>query len=191
MKRPHARYRRTPSTEDGEPIIDLPVVLPLVVMTIRSDATMTVTVDGEPYEPPPFGPPWGRGSFAAILDELTGQHYCPVRVEVREVDGTVFTDIITPSTRLNRTLGLYLAPQPESPPKSATTMPVEALPTVSGEGFLPGEDVAVAIIVAHTDAATDGTARSLVTGGMQASSPTREVILLGRVSGTLTVTHPR
>lgn len=191
MKRPHARYRRTPSPEDGEPIIDLPVVLPVVVMTIRLDATMTVTVDGEPYEPPPFGPPWGRASFATIVDELTGQRRCPVRVEVREVDGTVFTDIITPSTRLNRTLARSLAPEHTSPSKPATTTPVEALPTVSGKGFLPGEDVAVAIIVAHTEAATDGTARSPATGDMQSSSPTREVILLGRVSGTLTVTHPR
>ena len=80
-----------------------------------------------------------------------------------------------------------LTPQPESSLKPATTPPAGALATVSGEGFVPGEVVAVAVIVAHTEAASDGTARSLVTADMRASSPTHEVILLDRVSGTLTV----
>ena len=53
MSRPRHPYRRTPSSSVGEFLIDVPVVLPLVVMTIRPDAMMTVTVDGEQYEPPP------------------------------------------------------------------------------------------------------------------------------------------
>lgn len=52
---------------------------------------------------------------------------------------------------------------------------------------MPGEDVAVAIIHAHSDAAQDGTARALLTAEQAASAVTGEVILLGRVSGTLTI----
>ncbi|MFC6355946.1 hypothetical protein [Luethyella okanaganae] len=45
-------------------------------------------------------------------------------------------------------------------------------------------------MVAHSEAAPDGTARGLIGPELLALRPTREVILLGRVSGTLTVGHP-
>ncbi|MGO2748197.1 hypothetical protein [Microbacterium sp.] len=158
----------------------MPVVLPHVLMTIGMDGAMTVTVDGVPHEPEPFAPPWRREDFAGVLDQLTDQRRTPVRVEVREADGTVFTDIITPSTRR------HPAPAPEL--RTRQTMP--ELVALHGEGFVPGEDVAVAVVIAHGDAAPDGTMRALLTADQAASSPTREVILLGRVSGTLTIGHP-
>ena len=37
--------------------------------------------------------------FGQIIDLVTRDRALPVRVEVREADGTVFTDIITPSRR--------------------------------------------------------------------------------------------
>ncbi|GAB3129149.1 hypothetical protein [Glaciibacter psychrotolerans] len=191
MSRPQPRYRRTMSANYGEPWVDMPVALPLVVMTIGPDATMTVTVDGEPYAPPPFGPPWGRSSFATILDELTVQRHCPVRVEVNEADGTVFTDIITPFARRNRAPVPGLMREPEPSPVSLIPAPIEAQTIVGGEGFIPGEDVAVAVIVAHTGAAPDGSARSFVTEDIRAFSATSEVILLGRISGTLILVHAR
>ncbi len=55
---------------------------------------------------------------------------------------------------------------------------------------MPGEDVAIAVVIAHGDAAPDGAMRGLLTADQLAVSPTREVILLGRVSGTLTIGHP-
>jgi hypothetical protein len=146
-------------------------------MTVTEDGRMTVTVDGTPHEPEPFAPPWRRDSFAHILDQLTGQRRCPVRVEVREADGTVFTDIITPTTRRR--------PEPAPAPVARA-----ALLALHGEGFVPGEDVAVAVVIAHGDAAPDGTVRGLLTPEQVAASPTREVILLGRVSGALTIGHP-
>jgi hypothetical protein len=54
---------------------------------------------------------------------------------------------------------------------------------------VPGEDVAVAIIHAHTDASPDGTARALLTAEQAAAAVTGEMILLGRISGTLTVSR--
>jgi hypothetical protein len=163
----------------------MPVVLPHVVIVVAADGRMTVTVDGARYEPEPFAPPWRREDFARVLDQVTEQHRSPVRVEVREADGTTFTDIITPSTRHRPRPDAEPAPQP--PARRA--MP--ELVTLTGDGFVPGEDVAIAVVIAHGDAAPDGTMRGLLTAEQAESSPTREVVLLGRVSGTLTIGHPQ
>ncbi|WP_448061394.1 hypothetical protein [Cellulomonas hominis] len=180
MGRP--RYRHTPnpgasdSAEGGDgEAVEVPVVLPHAVFTVREDGDMTVTVDGTPHEPEAFAPPWRRESFPAIIDALTGRRRTPVRVEVREADGAVFTDIITP--------GQPRRPAAEPEPEADPSL-VPGLVVLHGEGFVPGEDVAVAVIVAHSDAAPDGTARGVLARELLAASPTREVILLGRVSGT-------
>lgn len=165
----------------------VPVVLPHVVITVAGDGTMTVTLDGASHLPEPFAPPWRREDFAAILDQLTQQRRSPVRVEVIEADGTRFTDIIAPGRRRRPDHD----PQPETEPMpvaSASGRPV--LVTLGGEGYVPGEDVAVAVVITHADAGPDGTTRGLLDAAHLAASPTREVILLGRVSGTLTVGHP-
>lgn len=175
MSRP--RYKRAAGEHAAEEP-EVPVVLPHVVMQVAEDGTMTVTIDGEPHRPEPFAPPWRRDSFATVLDRLTDQRRSPVRVEVREADGTVFTDIITPSRR---------RAAPEPPVRPAAPAP---LPVLHGEGFVPGEDVAIAVVVAHGDAAPDGTMRGLIEAAQLAASPTREVILLGRVSGAVTIGHP-
>ena len=175
MSRP--RYKRAAGEHAAEEP-EVPIVLPHVVMQVAGDGTMTVTVDGAPHLPEPFAPPWRRDSFAAVLDRLTDQRRSPVRVEVREADGTVFTDIITPSRR---------RAVPEPPGRPAAPAP---LPVLYGDGFVPGEDVAIAVVIAHGDAAPDGTMRGLIEAAQLAASPTREVILLGRVSGALTIGHP-
>ena len=58
---------------------------------------------------------------------------------------------------------------------------------VDGESFVPGEDVAVAVIVGHTDAARTGTARALVDLDDLPTTSTAEVILFGRISGTTAI----
>jgi hypothetical protein len=142
-------------------------------------------VDGVPYLPEPFAPTWRRESFPMILDTLTARYRTPLRVQVREADGSTFTDIITPPRERP-------SPKPwEAPSSASVTPPMPAtqpvLHQVAGTGFVPGEDVAVAIIHAHSDASPDGTARALLTAEQAATAATGEVILLGRVSGTLVV----
>ena len=59
--------------------------------------------------------------------------------------------------------------------------------TVEGDGFVPGEDVAVAVVTGHTDASGTGTARALIDParlGPDAASGVVEVVLFGRISGT-------
>jgi len=184
MSRP--RDKRTPGgqahrdhregREAEEP--GVPLVLPHVVMDVAEEGRMSVTIDGTPHLPEPFAPPWRREDFAAILDHLTDQRRAPVRVEVREADGSVFTDIITPGRR--RKPDLQPIPEPAVP----------ALLVLYGDGFVPGEDVAVAVVIAHSDAGPDGVTRALIAVDQLTASPTREVVLLGRVSGTLTIGHP-
>ena len=191
---PKPRYRRThpnhqpPKTAKPEP--GGPVVVPVVEFTITADGAMTVTVDGVAYMPAPFAPGWRREAFPTILDALTARYRSPLRVQVHEADGSTFTDIITPP-RERPTPKPWEARAPAPAPVAVVSPPVPAaqpvLHQVAGSGFVAGEDVAVAIIHAHTDASSDGTARTLLTAEQTALAVTGEVILLGRISGTLTV----
>lgn len=154
----------------------VPVSIPLVVLDVREDGTVTVTVDGKRLDPDPFAPSWRRSSFGQIIDRATNDRTTPARVEVREADGTTFTDIIAARRRRSR-------PEPRPEPKA--TGPV--FHTVEGAGFVPGEDVAVAVVTGHTDAAHTGTARALIDPpgvSVDRAGGVIEVILFGRVSGT-------
>ena len=180
MNHSHPRHCR-----DHEP--EVPVDLPNVVVTVAADGTLTATIDGITHPQPAAGA-WTRATFGPLMDEITKDRTVSVRVEVRECDGGVFTDIIH-------------ARKPTPPARAAEQEPVSGtrrgrraatprapqLMEVEGEGFVPGEDVAVAIIHANTDASTDGTARTLLTADQAALAVTGEVILLGRISGTLSI----
>ncbi|WP_298865209.1 hypothetical protein [uncultured Microbacterium sp.] len=162
-------------------------------MTVQSDATLRVVVDGEPFGPSTFAPPWQRRSFAHIISEVMEQRHSPVRVVVHELDGTVYTDIVT--TPLHR------VPDPSALPEQPPTSLQGGAPTPdktdstrhfalqNDGGFVPGEKVAVAVIVRHTEAGLDGATRAQIEPSLLDLSPTHEVILLGRVSGTWVVGH--
>lgn len=158
----------------------VPVSIPLLVLDVHEDGTVSAIIDGKPVVPEPFAPPWRRSSFGQIIDHATNERTTAVRVEVRESDGTSFTDIIAPRRRR--------APQPK--PEVETPAPRPVFLTVEGDGFVPGEDVAVAIITAHTDASGTGAARALIDPGQvnsHGSGGVVEVLLFGRISGTMTV----
>ena len=186
--------RRTSRETDHEGSTNIPAVLPVVTMTVQSDATLRVLVDGEQFDPSTFAPPWQRSSFAQIISSVMKQRRSPVRVVMHELDGTVYTDI--------ETAPLHPAPLDQSPaelpPASVEhddlapddAAPLHPLALQNAEGFVPGEEVAVAVIVRHTGAGREGAARALIEPGLLDLSPTYEVILLGRVSGTCIVGHP-
>ena len=173
------------------------MVVPVVEFTVADDGTMTVTIDGAPHTPASFAPPWRRESFPAILDALTAQLQTPLRIHVREADGETFTDIITPprTRHTEHPAASFTSPSPSpvAPPPDTTVPAAARMPVVyqvAGAGFVPGEDVAVAIIHVHSDADSDGTARVLLTPDQFATSPTGEIILFGRISGTLVIGRP-
>ena len=188
------RRRARSASAEQEDSANVPPVLPVVTMTVQANATLRVVVDGEPFGPPTFAPPWQRHSFAQIIGEVIEQRRSPVRVVVHELDGTVYTDI--------ETAPLHPAPLDQSPaelpPASVEhddlapddAAPLHPLALQNAEGFAPGEEVAGAVIVRHTGAGREGAARALIEPGLLDLSPTYEVILLGRVSGTCIVGHP-
>lgn len=152
--------------------------MPVIRLAVHDDGTMSATVDGEPLAPPVTGGVWRRGSFTQIVDQVTAERMIPARVEVTEADGSTFTDIITATAPKN-------TPAPDLPEPEPVDAP--RLVEVTGEGFVPGEDIAVCRIIRHTDAAATGTARALIDLTYDHLNLGDEVVLVGRVSGTITV----
>ena len=163
----------------------------MVRIVVAEDGTLTVTVDGAPFLPPEFSPPWRRGSFPAIVDAIREQTGCTIRVDVIETDGRTMTDFYTPRPR--RTPPPEAQPVQQAP-QSAVPVPVPVVPRLvqfAGSGMVPGEDVAVAIVIAHTEAGPDGIARALIDSRYLDHAPTGEVILLGRISATVCIGAPK
>lgn len=178
-------HRATPHKPE-----ETPVVLPHVVITVTETGALHVTVDGTDFRPPSQGETWTRSTFGTLLDAITADRTITVRIEVHETDGTVFTDIIHGRRRTPPPSGVEPS-EPASGRGKHTTKPRgPALAEVTADGFVPGEDVAVAVIVSHTDATGTGAAWTLLDRGQLASllrTGTGEVVLFGRVSGTLHV----
>lgn len=166
---------------------ETPVVLPHVVITVTESGVLDVTLDGADFPSPEDGA-WTRGTFGPLLDAITADRTITVRIEVHETDGTVFTDIIRAR---RRTTPEPLETDPEDQPgKRVKKTRGPELAEVTADGFVPGEDVAVAVIVSHTEATGTGSARILLDKGQLASllrDGTGEVVLFGRISATLHV----
>ena len=160
-----------------------PVELPHVLVTVAADATLAATVDGTPF-PSPDASAWTRATFGPLMDAITKDRTIAVRVEVRENDGSVFTDILR-TRKPRRAVASSESSVPETR-RSRHARRVPRLAEVTAHGFVPGEDVAVATIVSHTDATGTGETRTLIDLDDLPDS-THEVILFGRISGTLTV----
>ncbi|QBX57311.1 hypothetical protein EXE58_19030 [Nocardioides seonyuensis] len=79
-----------------------------------------------------------------VLDQITTMLDSPVRVEVREADGTTYADIATPPEHLTE------------PPKEESVWPTT--PATSHAGFMPGEQVALAYVLTRQTADLDGSA---------------------------------
>jgi hypothetical protein len=121
----------------------VPVILPVVHAQLDDRGSLTVDVDGRPY---PLDRTLGRGDLRTVLDDITREQHTAVRVEVTELDGTTYVDVVTP-------------------PDDATTAPAEdaviaciGMPGLNGTGFRPGEQVALACVLLHQTADEEGAA---------------------------------
>lgn len=154
----------------------VPAVLPQILLEAVDTDTLIVTVNGDRLAATPIR----RDEITATVTELIARLASPTRVEVRELDGSVHADILTPPMSEPRS--------PFAPPEGDAPAPV-TLPNLmefTASGFVPGEDVALALILRHASAGPTGTARALIDRGEQPVI-SGEVILLGRISGTTSV----
>lgn len=157
---------------------DLPTSIPVVAADVGPDGRLTATVDGELFTPEPIG----RAAFGSLLDEITRKRGTALRVHVRESDGTTYTDLLTPPTHVDP------APSVDAPAlRDVDTAAGSALLEVTGDGFVPGEEVAFAPILIHSSARADGSVRSL----LEFDGPVTELLVFGRISGTVHVVRPR
>lgn len=158
----------------------MPVVLPVVDVTIDDHDGLTVTVDQEPYDVADNVMHSGRVAVGRVLADITAQLASPIRVHVHEADGTVFTDLVTPRR--------------EDPTEAADAPQTTPRPLINAhglglamEGFTPGEPVAVALLVSEATADAIGTAYVRLPPALLARhSPA--VVLLGRESGLVAFT---
>ncbi|MFT4083953.1 MAG: cell wall protein [Nocardioides sp.] len=168
----------------------VPVVLPHLTITINGtdagpdDARLTANLDGKPY-PLPSNLSAGRTAVGGLVERVTSDLAQAVRVEVRETDGTVFTEIVTP-----RPLHAESATPVTEAPMMSTVAEVGGRLEVGGSGFDPEEQVAVAVVVAHQTAGPDGCARLRLPAALLASRP-GTVVLVGRSSGFVAVSGSR
>ena len=150
----------------------VPVVLPLIEIDVDADGALMVAVDREPYD---GGAVFVRDELPQLLARIVGEIGTVARVEVREADGTRFTDIVAPE---------QFAASGPVPAEAPIVAP--RLGEVTGSGFLADEQVAVAVVVAHRSAAPDGTASLRLPPALLEAHPGL-VVLLGQTSGRVTV----
>ena len=146
----------------------IPVVLSVVHVAIDADGVMAVDVDGVPRDS-------GRAELAATFEPSSTRSPAdlgaPVRVEVREADGSTYADIATP---------------PESPaPAAAEPSPTTSTPALAGAGFQPGEEVALAYVVVRQNADAAGNASLNLPPALLAATR-GGLVLLGMTSRTVT-----
>jgi hypothetical protein len=119
----------------------IPIVLSTVHVDISTDGELQVDVDGESYA---VDRHLARAELRSVLDRITSDLGTAVRVEVRESDGTTYSDIATPS---------------DSPTQgSERRRPTTTTPALARAGIRPGEEVALAYVVLRQSADSDGNA---------------------------------
>ncbi|GAB2761702.1 hypothetical protein GCM10027020_12480 [Nocardioides salsibiostraticola] len=161
-------HATTPYRRDERPSLRVPVVMPLVEVTVDERGYLDVLLDKEPYAAPGA---LRREDLEKALAHIAVDLGVPVRVEVHEADGVRFTDIVTLSTSSARS-SVQIGPRNTS------------IGDVSGNGFTPHEQVAVAVVVAHQVAGHDGTTRLRLPPALLEAHPGL-VVLMGLTSGAV------
>jgi hypothetical protein len=161
----------TPYRRDERSTMRVPVVMPLVEVTVDTDGYLAVTLDREPYS---ADGSLQRGHLQRLVDGIASDLGTPVRVEIHEVDGSTFTDIVTP--------------EPRAADPSTNQVQRKALAStfgISGGGFTAGETVEVCVVVARRVADDEGTAQLRLPPAVLADHT--NVVLIGRTSGAVAV----
>ena len=141
---------------------------------------MDVVYDGRAFPAPEPHAPWSRARFGDLLDAISAHRTRTVRVEVHEFDGSVFTDIV----HAVRSEPATAEAAPPTETRRARHRPTHQLFKITGSGFIPGEDITVALSVSSAEGSADGGAHGLVDLS-QLVDHRSEIMLIGRVSGVV------
>lgn len=163
---------------------EIPLALPLAIITVGEIGAVSVTLDGAELPPPAPAEAWTRAQLGEILDALTMERSRTVRIDLRESDGSVFTDIIHAVQRKQAIVDV----QPFSAIRRARHRPTHQPTEVTGSGFVPGEDVTVALSVSSAEGSADGSARAVIDVTRLLDNRS-EILLIGRVSGVTVTEH--
>ena len=159
-----------------------PVSLPFAIVTVGEVGKVHATLDGAEFFPPDARNSWTRAQFGELLDALTMGRTRTIRVEVRESDGTVFTDIINAAHVSRQSVPPRHLPQGAPDSSSARRVDPPQLQPISASGFIPGEDITVAIAVTLAEGDTAGVAHAVI-DRTQLMEHATQVLLVGNISG--------
>jgi hypothetical protein len=147
---------------------DLPVTLPRARIEVDTDGHLTVSVDGQPWQPPTQGTtlpasglPLGRSDVPWAQQQIADDMGTPVLVEILD-NGQPYSDIVDPNTY--RPAGL-----------DGRVVSAEA----EVGRYAPGEPVAITVVVGRTHADEHGH----VHYRLPAALTNRTVLVHGEVSG--------
>lgn len=166
--------------------------LPRVSILENADSSLTVVLDGERQELPEdyaraVADPWRPArDLATLLDQS-------VFAELIDTTGDRYTHVFDPDEPI------YTPVPDHTPAPTAHTVaaagPEAARPeqepafSISGDGFTPGEDVYIAVVVSTRTARADGVARLPLPGALFNRLP-GVLIMFGLDSQTLIVSDP-
>lgn len=165
---------------------EIPVDVPRVQIIYGPDWTPEVTVAGKPYDlPQPPVPinvrdPRDLGRLVALALRQA------VHVVAANPEGGMYTQICEPEPF---PIPAEPAPLSAPPPPTDAGSHAEFPLGVVGRGFLPGEQVCIAVVVAARNADDDGRATLPLPAPLLERLPSA-VVLLGRASGTVVVHDP-
>lgn len=161
-----------------------PVALPFAIITVGEVGKVHATLDGAEFLPPGAKNSWTRAQFGELLDALTMGRTRTIRVEVRESDGTVFTDIIKAAQVSRQSMAPRQLQQGAPDSSRARRVDPPQLWEISGSGFIPGEDITVAIAVTSAEGDTAGVAHAVIDRSQLMGHAT-QVLLVGHISGRI------
>lgn len=147
----------------------IPIVLSVVHVDIDPDGTLHIAIDGNPYDP---GHDLARKDLRSVIAEIVNELGAPVRIDVREADGTTYSDIETPTEARD-------LPAPALEERTPTP------PALAGAGFHPGEHVALAYVISRHTADAGGNAAINLPPALIANARDG-LVLLGLTSQVIT-----
>ncbi|WP_141013686.1 hypothetical protein [Nocardioides sambongensis] len=169
--------------------MQVPVVLPLIEVTVDEEGHANLTLDGQPYGD---ATDLDRSGIQQVVGDIAADHG-PVRVHVTENDGTEFTDILLPhppdpsgeNTDTQDVDEEDHAPGPTPPTGQALAA------GITGSGLLPEEEVHLALVIATDTADCDGSVQMRLPASVL-TRPDAHLLLVGTTSGrTAVCSRPR